>query len=165
MVVKYKVPFPKCKISKETTVYENYSKKSFLRENNLESIDLSQVTFKKGAGKNMFYDTKVKKIIFPESMKNLDKKDLEDIFKNSKIENIKIGEYELNNIDKFDEISIFIKNPIEYLNKRNEIKEKNKIKPSSKNTVWGKNTENAEEDIKTNKYGNSNIIEEKKKNL
>ena len=157
------IKFPKCKISKETTVYENYSKKSFLKENNLESIDLSQVTFEKGAGENMFYDTKVKKIIFPESMKNLDKKDLEDIFKNSKIENIKIGEYELNNIDKFDEIPIFIKNPIEYLNKRNEIKEKNIIKHSSKSTVGEKNTENAEEDIETNKDENNNIIEENKK--
>ena len=156
------IKFPKCKISKETTVYENYSKKSFLKKNNLESIDLSQVTFEKGAGENMFYDNKVKKIIFPESMKNLDKKDLDDIFKNSKIENIKIGEYELNNIDKFDEIPIFIKNPIEYLSKRNEIKEKNKIKPSSNSEVDKENTKNNEKDIETNKDGNSNIIEENK---
>lgn len=118
------IKFPKCKIS-ECTRFSDLGddNNGFLINNNLESIDLSNITFEKGAGKGMFANNKIKKIILPKTISKLEIENLIDIFRDSEIGNIKIGGYELKNITKSDKIHIFIKNPEEYLKKRSIIQE------------------------------------------
>ena len=116
-----KIKFSKCKIMKYTRFSDLGGNKGFLINNNLESIDLSNITFEKDAGKGMFANNKIKEIILPETIRTLEVENLMDIFIDSEIENIKIGCYELNNITKSDKIHFFVKNPKEYLKNRNII--------------------------------------------
>lgn len=122
------IKFPKCKIS-ECTRFSDLGddNNGFLINNNLESIDLSNITFEKGAGKGMFANNKIKKIILPKTISKLEIENLIDIFRDSEIKNIEIGGYELKNITKSDKIHIFIKNPEEYLKYR-KIIQKNENK-------------------------------------
>ena len=116
-----KLKFPKCKINKSTKIIL-YKKdmtgekmnEGILTNSDLEEIDLSNVEFEEGAGKDMLKNNTLKKLILPENMKNLSEQSLKDILNNSHIKTVKICEYELN-IDEYDKIELFIKNPEEYL--------------------------------------------------
>ena len=124
-----KLKFPKCKIKKKSILILNKKNiinnvdldQGFLAYNNLEEIDLTNVEFVEGAGKDMFKKNTVKKLILPENMKNLTEQQLRDIFNESNIKFIKIGEYELK-IEEFDKIELFIKSPEDYQKCREMIK-------------------------------------------
>ena len=124
-----KLKFPKCKIKKRSililekkNIINNVDlDQGFLAYNNLEVIDLTNVEFVEGAGKDMFKKNTVKKIILPENIKKLSKQQLRDIFNDSDIKIIKIGDYELK-IEEYDLIENFIKDPQNYLKGREMIK-------------------------------------------
>jgi len=124
-----KINFPNFKIKKDSKVCidknglspDKYKEKGILLNSDLEEIDLTNVEFEEGAGKNMFKKNTVKKLILPENMKKLSKQQLKDIFNDSDIKIIKIGDYELK-IEEYDLIENFIKDPQNYLKGREMIK-------------------------------------------
>ncbi len=152
-----KLKFPKCKINKKSILILNKKNiinnidfdKGFLAYNNLEEIDLTNVEFEKGAGKDMFKKNTVKKIILPEKIKKLSEQQLKDIFNDSDIKFIKIGEYELK-IEEYDKIELFIKDPKNYLDGRKTIKELyyNTFKVNNNNNKTSTTDQN--KDIKKN---------------
>lgn len=124
-----KIKFPKFKIKKDSQVYINknglshyrYKETGILSNSDLEEIDLSNVEFEKGAGKDMFKKNTVKKIILPENMKNLSEQEIRDIFNDSNVKIIQIGKHILT-VQEFDKIELFIKTPEDYLKGREMIK-------------------------------------------
>ena len=123
-----KIKFPKIIIKKDTEVYSDeiyngISKKiGFLANNKLEEVDLSNFEFERGSGKYMFYNTELEKVILPANMKNLSEEELKDIFCNHKIKCIQIGDKILQDIEEFDLIHIFIREPEQYIKGRETIK-------------------------------------------
>ena len=124
-----KLKFPKCKIYKESILILNkkniiIGKKvdgGILTNSVLKELDLSNVEFEEGSGKDMFKNNTLDTLILPENIKNLSEQSLKDILNNSHIKTVKIGKYELN-IEEYDKIELFIKNPEEYLKSREMIK-------------------------------------------
>ena len=124
-----KIKFPKFKIKKDSQVYIDknglspyqYKETGILTNSDLEEIDLSNVEFEKGAGKDMFKKNTVKKIILPENMKNLSEQEIRDIFNDSNVKIIQIGKHILT-VQEFDKIELFIKTPEDYLKGREMIK-------------------------------------------
>lgn len=115
-----KVKFPKIKITKDTEVsYKGKNGKTcgILADCDIEELDISQVTFEKNTGTNMFAGYFARNIIFPENMKDLSEQQLRNIFNN--IRDIggrcKIGQHELEYSECYDDIVMFIKNTEYYI--------------------------------------------------
>jgi len=105
----------------------------FYNNENLETLDLS--TFKiEDCNEQFIQECNIKTIILPNDKKStqiLTEKCLNNKKSKNTIKNLKIGDYELKDINDYDDLLLFISDPKNYLNNRNKIN--NEIKSKLEN--------------------------------
>ena len=105
----------------------------FCNNKNLETLDLSTFKFE-DCDKSFIERCNIKTVILPNDPnyaklvveKCLNNKHLQNIIKN-----LKYGDYEINNINDYDDLLRFISDPENYLNNRNKINDEIRIKLQS----------------------------------
>ena len=105
----------------------------FYNNENLETLDLS--TFKiEDCNEQFIQECNIKTIILPNDKKSiqiLTEKCLNNKKSKNTIKNLKIGDYELNDINEYDDLLRFISDPKNYLHNKN--KTNDEIKPKLEN--------------------------------